>query len=96
MKARDYGLAIEYHEENLSGLRCSRSVGRSVVLRRFVPTVENVKEAIRNYFPNELIDEKYDMSIKEQIADSLKFGFFSIALVCNEEFCCKSAEFYEV
>lgn len=60
-------------------------VGLAKIVSNMKPTVENVKKVIADLFPDVEIDER-DMTVKEQIADTLKYGFFSIDLSGNDEY----------
>lgn len=48
-----------------------------------VPTVDNVRGIISDLFPGSRIDERLS-SLKEQIADSLECGFFTVDLFTPE------------
>ena len=48
-----------------------------------VPTVDNVRGVIADLFPGSRLDERW-MSVKEQIADGLDIGAFSLDLLTPE------------
>ena len=48
-----------------------------------VPTVDNVRGLIARLFPGSRLDERW-MSLKEQIADGLEIGAFTVDLLTPE------------
>ena len=87
VKKRDFLVEFCTHEENLSGLRCGKSKGLGIYA--MVPTVENVRKAVKDFLPEREIDES-EMILTEQIHDSLEYGFFSVDLKVpdNPDFYC--------
>lgn len=73
MKVRKFIVELSTHEENL----CGASFGHATTIgmAEFAPTVKNVRQAVKNFFPSREIDER-DMTLAEQVQDSLEYGFF--------------------
>lgn len=95
MKARKFLVDFCFHDENLSGASFGHST--TIGMAEFVPTVENVRQAVKNFYPSREIDET-DMTLAEQIHDSLEYGFFSVDLKIpeNPDFYSESVGFMEV
>ena len=95
MKVRKFIVELSTHEENL----CGASFGHATTIgmAEFAPTVKNVRQAVKNFFPSREIDER-DMTLAEQVQDSLEYGFFSVDLKVPDcpEFYSESLTFMEV
>ena len=100
MKSRVFAVSMFRHSESLAG---GASFGMEKTLcapLALVPTVDNVRSIIGRLCPRFVADERWQ-SIKEQIADSLDCGFFSISLraapgYSDDEFISYSIDFMEV
>lgn len=100
MKSRVFAVSMFRHSESLAG---GASYGMEKTLcapLALVPTVDNVRSVIGRLCPRFMPDERWQ-SIKEQIADSLEFGFFSVSLraalgYSDDEFTSYSIDFLEV
>lgn len=100
MKSRVFAVSMFRHSESLAG---GASCGMEKTLcapLALVPTVDNVRGVIGRLCPRFMPDERWQ-SIKEQIADSLEYGFFSVSLraapgYSDDEFISYSIDFMEV
>lgn len=100
MKSRVFAVSMFRHSESLAG---GASCGMEKTLcapLALVPTVDNVRGIIGRLCPRFVPDERWQ-SIKEQIADSLEYGFFSVSLraapgYSDDEFISYSIDFMEV
>lgn len=100
MKSRIFAVSLFRHSESLAG---GASFGMEKTLcapLALVPTVDNVRSIIGRLCPRFIPDERWQ-SIKEQIADGLKFGFFSVSLraapgYSDDDFISYSIDFMEV
>jgi hypothetical protein len=100
MKSRVFAVSLFRHSESLAG-GASYGMGKTLCAPlAMVPTVDNVRSVIGRLCPCFMPDERWQ-SIKEQIADSLEFGFFSVSLraapgYSDDEFISYSIDFMEV
>ena len=100
MKSRVFAVSMFRHSESLAGgVSCGMEKTLCAPLA-LVPTVENVRSVIGRLCPRFMPDERWQ-SIKEQIADSLEYGFFSVSLraapgYSDDEFISYSIDFMEV
>ena len=84
MKAHEYSVRKMVHWHSLgcsAGGSCPAPGPVHYV--EMVPTVDNVRNLIARLFPGSRLDERW-MSVKEQIADGLDIGAFSIDLYTPE------------
>lgn len=95
MKAREYAIRKMVHWHSLGcAVGGSCPAPGPVHYVEMVPTVDNVRGVIARLFPGSRLDERW-MSLKEQIADGLEIGAFSVDLFTPEidsavETCCIS------
>ena len=79
MKERKFVISLLTHTENLTGASYQTIVKMLHNMPPFRPTVETVRAIIERNFPGFVIDERWQ-TVKEQIADSLDYGLFSISV----------------
>ena len=84
MKAREYAIRkmISWHSLGCAAGGLVPAPG-PVHYVEMVPTVDNVRGIIADLFPGARLDERW-MSVKEQIADGLEIGAFSVDLFTSE------------
>lgn len=84
MKSRKFSIRKMLHWHSLG---CSASgscpAPGPVHYVDMVPTVDNVRGIIARLFPGSRLDERW-MSLKEQIADGLEIGAFTVDLLTPE------------
>ena len=87
MKARSWSVQLEkwWHGSLCCYAAGAQPMSPAKIVQDMKPTVGNVKKAISELFPDQIIDEKY-MTVKEQIAEGLKSGSFSISLTGGNEY----------
>lgn len=84
MKMRRYYVRkkVSWHSLGCAAGGCRPAPGPFHVVD-MVPTVDNVRGIIARLFPGSRLDERWQ-SVKEQIADGLDIGAFSIDLLTPE------------
>ena len=73
---------ISWHSLGFAAGGCVPAPGPFHVVE-MVPTVDNVRAIVARFFPGSRLDERW-MTVKEQIADGLELGTFSIDLYTPE------------
>lgn len=68
---------------------------KTVGLAEFVPTVANVRQAVKNFMPGKEIDEKTE-TLKEILHDLFEYGIFSVPLIPEYEELSESLMFNEI
>lgn len=92
MKVRKFVVYYCYNEH----VPCGYSGHDSVVgLAEFKPTVANVRQAVKNFFPKAEIDEKSE-TLKEMLRELFDYGIFSVPLVTGDHDVSESLMFNEI
>ena len=87
MKARNWSVQLGkcWHGSLCCAAGGVQPMSPAHIVREIAPTVENVKNVIGQFFPGMKIDEQ-DMTVKEQISNTLDCGFFSVDLAGGDEY----------
>lgn len=57
---------------------------KTIGMAEFVPTVANVRQAVKNFFPARQIDESSE-TVREMVKELTEYGIFTVPLVTEDE-----------